>query len=208
MIVLVRSGLMALWFSWLGASAPPAQEPSKDQKQPDDLAARLIRNTVNESTSEDPMAGMMRDMSEIAKRLQVDFDPGEPTQARQRQVSEKLDEVIKAAAARRRAKSQPSPRQMADKRTMPAMKKRAPQPSDQKQAGETQARSSTEKASTSDASATRQNAKTDLPNARRPWGNLPQRDRDEVLQGAEEESLERFRPWIEQYFRALQESNR
>ena len=207
MLRYLRILMMSLCLAWPVAAADQELQPSKDEKKPDDLAAKLIRSTVDESNSEDPMVAMMRDMTEIAQKLQVDFDPGEQTQAQQRQVSARLDEAIKAAAARRRAQSQPDPKQMADKRKMPAMKKPEPRPAEKKQAGEGQAKSTADKSST-EATAAKQDAKTDLPNARRPWGNLPQRDRDEVLQGAEEESLERFRPWIDQYFRALQESNR
>lgn len=207
MLSLPGSLLGALWLITLGMAAPPEQQPAKEEKEPDDLAAKLIRDTVAQSASEDPMAEMMRDMLEIAEKLQVDFDPGEQTQAQQRQVSARLDEAIKAAAARRRPQSQPDPKQSADKRTMPSMKKPEAKPSEKKQAGDGQAKSAAEK-SAEEASAAKQDAKTELPNTRRAWGNLPQRDREEVLQGAEEESLERFRPWIEQYFRALQESNR
>jgi hypothetical protein len=189
------------------ATAEQEPQPPADEKKPDDLAARLIRNTVDESNSEDPMVQMMRDMSEVAQKLQVDFDPGEQTQAQQRQVSARLDEAIKAAAARRRAQSQPDSRQMADKRKMSATKKPESQPADRKKAGEGEAKSTAEK-STGEATQAKQAAKADVPSTRRPWGNLPQRDREEVLQGAEEESLEQFRPWIEQYFRALQEPNR
>lgn len=207
MISMHGSLLVVLCLISLGTAAPQEQQPPIEEKNPDDLAAKLIRDTVAQSSTEDPMAEMMREMSEIAERLQVDFDPGEQTQAQQRQVSSRLDEAIKSAAARRRAQSQPDPKQSADKRTMPSMKKPEARPTEKKQAGEGQAKSAAEK-SAEEASAATQDAKTDLPNTRRAWGNLPQRDREEVLQGAEEESLERFRPWIEQYFRALQESNR
>jgi hypothetical protein len=41
---------------------------------------------------------------------------------------------------------------------------------------------------------------------RRSWGHLPQRDREEVIQGIGEACLERYRVWIERYYRALQET--
>lgn len=203
----IRSFVMMLCLVWPIVAGAQESQPLKEEKKPDDLAAKLIRSTVEESGSEDPMIAMMRDMSEIAEKLQVDFDPGEQTQAQQRQVSAKLDEAIKAAAARRRAQSQPDPKQTADKRKMSSIKKPEPRSAEKKQAADGQAKSAAKKA-TAEAAEAKQHAKTDLPNARRAWGNLPQRDRDEVLQGAGEESLERFRPWIDQYFRALQESNR
>ena len=42
--------------------------------------------------------------------------------------------------------------------------------------------------------------------SRRGWGHLPQRDRDELLQGIDEEFIEQYRPQIEQYYRALTET--
>ena len=191
----------------LGARLPEEEHPAKSETKPDELAAKLIRDTVNQSTSEDPMVAMIREMSEVAERLQVAFDPGEQTQAQQRQVSAKLDEAIKAAAARRRAQSQPDPKQSADKRTMPSTKNEKRQ-GEKKQATEDGEAKASANKSAADEISPKQEAKSDLPGTRRTWGNLPQRDREEFLQGAEEQSLERFRPWIDQYFRALQESNR
>ena len=53
--------------------------------------------------------------------------------------------------------------------------------------------------------ATQSTAAGRLKEFRRGWGNLPQRDRDEVLQGIDEDSLEKYRRQIESYFRALAE---
>lgn len=190
-----------------GAVTPQDPVPAIDERRPDDLAAKLIRKTVDETTADDPMKQMLQDMTDIARKLQVDFDPGEQTQAQQRQVSASLDKAIKEAAARRRAQSKPDPKQQSDKRTMPSPKKTAPQAAAKKQPGDAQAKPTSESAASGSAES-KESQKSDVPTVRRGWGNLPQRDREEVIQGAEEESLERFRLWIDQYFRALQESNR
>ena len=47
----------------------------------------------------------------------------------------------------------------------------------------------------------------DLREVRGTWGHLPMRDREEVIQGIGETFLERYREWIERYYRALQESD-
>jgi len=200
--------LISLFLWAAGFGETPLAEPVPPEKKPDDLATKLIRKTIDETASDDPMAEMAEDMTEIARRLQVGFDPGEQTQAQQRQVSAKLDEAIKAAAARRRMQSKPDPKQHSDKRTMPTPKKTPGKPAPQaKTTAQSKAKDGTEKAD--DAAADRKDEKTsDEAGVRRAWGNLPQRDREEVLQGAEEESLERFRQWIDQYFKALQETNR
>jgi hypothetical protein len=41
---------------------------------------------------------------------------------------------------------------------------------------------------------------------RRAWGHLPMREREEIIQGIAESFLERYREWIERYYRALQET--
>ncbi|MFQ5495803.1 MAG: hypothetical protein ACE5EX_10530, partial [Phycisphaerae bacterium] len=40
---------------------------------------------------------------------------------------------------------------------------------------------------------------------RRGWGHLPGREREELIQGISERYLDRYREWIERYYRALQE---
>lgn len=187
--------------------AGPAEAP-RQEKTPDDLATRLIRKTVDESAPDDPMGQVIQDMIEIAQRLQGEFDPGEQTQARQRQVSSKLDEAIKAAASRRRTQTKPDPKQQQDKRTMPSVKNKPTKATtDQKSSAQGKSKENSEKAA-ADSTETKEAKKPDQAAMRRGWGNLPQRDREEMLQGAEEESLERFRQWIDQYFKALQENDR
>jgi len=199
-------GLLCL--SLIAATAPPeAAEPAPEKKGPDDLAAKLIRDTVNQSTSEDPMAVLVQSMGEIAHKLQEEFDPGEQTQTQQREVMAKLDEAIKAAAARRQAKSQSQPKEGTDKRTMPAARKPQPPAEAKKPASDGSAKDSAEK-SAGEAAVEQKGQQTNLSSSRRSWGHLPQRDREELQQGAQEEFLERYRPWVEQYFRTLQESNR
>ena len=39
------------------------------------------------------------------------------------------------------------------------------------------------------------------------WGHLPQRDRDEIIQGVGERSLDKFRRWIERYYKALSDAD-
>ena len=46
----------------------------------------------------------------------------------------------------------------------------------------------------------------DLDARRRAWGHLPMRERDEILQGLSDQYLQRYRVWIERYYKALQEA--
>jgi hypothetical protein len=47
----------------------------------------------------------------------------------------------------------------------------------------------------------------DLQDLRRAWGHLPMREREEIIQGVGERYLERYRDWIERYYRTLQETD-
>jgi len=179
---------------------PPTRADADDR----DLAERLIRKAVTDS-DEDLMAGVIRTMNESARRLEIEFDAGEETQAVQRRIIEQLDEAIKAAASRIRPQMRRDQPTTGDKRRRPPGS-RSPlkKPADGKE-GEAEASSATTAGEKGTAVEGPQ-ADRDLRESRRGWGNLPQREREEVLQGADEEFLERYREWIEQYYRALQEA--
>jgi len=186
----------------------PAAEPEKKTKEPkqdDGLAGKLMRKAMSES-DEDLMDVVMRLMGDVARKLGTDFDPGEQTQTIQREISSKLDDAIKTAASRRRMHMVNPRPQDADKRKLPSTVKR-PEPSQGRKQGETSGSSASESppASTEVKTAPAGSA---LHDTRRGWGNLPDRERDEVIQGVDEEFLERYRMWIERYYRSLQESDR
>lgn len=207
---------LALLAGLFAATALPAQEqpprPDADPPRPpqprdaaaEDLGKRLIRK-VYDPSEEDVMDRLIRLMGESAQRLEVDFDPGEETQSVQRRVMDELDFAIREAAARRRRSSAPSQSASADKRRRPG----DPQPGgSSRNDGREQQGDSSPDANAESATPLTDAAKSggELKDTRRAWGNLPPRERDEVVQGAEENSLERYRQWIERYYRALQES--
>lgn len=202
---------MLCLFSWtpLGAQEPeklpPAAEPAQeDDAALDDLGKKLVRKVFDDS-EEDVMTAMIRLMGESAERLEVDFDCGEETQDLQRRVMEELDSAIKEAAARRRRTPPSSQSASSDKRQRPG----TPQPGG-KSKNEGEGKEGDASADAAGVSVTQltdaAKAGGELKESRRAWGNLPPRERDEVIQGAAEDSLERYRQWIEQYYRALQES--
>lgn len=196
----------------IGAAAPAQEEPLPQPRPPeekrdaalDELGKKLVRKVVDDS-EEDVMAAMIRLMGESAERLELDFDCGEETQDVQRRVLEELDSAIKEAASRRRRTPPSSQSSSSDKRRKPGES----QPGG-KSKGEGEEKQGTASGENSSETATplTEAAKSggDLKESRRAWGNLPPRERDEVIQGAEENSLERYRQWIDRYYRALQES--
>jgi len=185
------------------AQNPP---PTNPKPEPDDLSGRLIRKAVTEA-DEDLMDVILRLMTDSAKKVEIDFDPGEATRSLQKSIQEKIDEAIKVAASKQRMKRQ-SPSAQSDRRRMPTAKKEPPKRQPPKQGGSRSASSTSSAESDSqggDAGAA--SDRTDLRDPRRGWGNLPQRQREEMIQGAGEQCLERYRAWVERYYRALQEKS-
>ncbi len=185
-----------------GQDGTPPREPPK---KVDDLGERLIRKTVADG-EEDIMATIVRLMTEASHKMEIEFDPGEETQALQGRIQGKLDEAIKAAASKQRARKQLLGPTDPDKRRMPKTGKREQQP--QAKAKTESSSGSTSRTAEAPASDGREEAeRAALQDTRRSWGHLPRREREEVIQGAGEGFLERYRVWIERYYRALQESD-
>jgi hypothetical protein len=176
-------------------NVPHAQEQEEQEK----LSERLIRQATGQE-DRGLMGRIMELMSQAAGRLKREFDPGQNTRRVQQEIIEKLDEAI-TAAQRRRSKAFGQQQQVSDKR-------RAQPRSDdsEEDASEDDEDMPSETSATPGQAQTGRTAVTGrLREFRRGWGNLPQRDRDEILQGIDEEILEKYRPLIEDYFRALAE---
>ncbi|UCC32629.1 MAG: hypothetical protein JSU86_10165 [Phycisphaerales bacterium] len=189
------------WVPAAGQDKPRATEPDdKDER----LGERLIRQAAADS-EEDLMGSIIRLMSEASRKLEIEFDAGDQTQTVQRQILDGLDDAIKAAASQRRPRRRTGPPSDADKRRMPKGKRRT---SDQ---GGRPTDSGLDSSSSSPSDAEgkpleRESTSGDLRELRRAWGHLPMREREEIIQGITESFLERYREWIERYYRALQET--
>lgn len=197
------ASLMGLsWTTTLLAQDPPPPKPPRD---PDDLSGRLIRKAVTE-TDEDLMDSIVRMMTDAAKKMEIEFDPGEKTQTVQKSIHQKLDEAIKVAASKQRMKNK-TPSQQSDRRKMPTAQREPPKkkPGMENASRAASATSSDDESAKGGEASSPDGDRTDLRDPRRGWGTLPQRQREEIIQGAGENSLERFRVWVERYYRALQE---
>lgn len=180
--------------------SPGGESDKKDEK----LGQRLIRKAVA-NADEDIMEGVARLMREAAHRLEIDFDAGDETQTVQRRIVDRLDSAIKVAASRRRPRRQSGQPSSTDKRRMPKGKPRTVDKGKRTSVDQADASPS----STIDAHATAAggvSAGGELREFRRAWGHLPMREREEIIQGIAESFLERYREWIERYYRALQET--
>jgi hypothetical protein len=190
---------VSLLASESGSSKPGPTEPSPTE----DLGEKLIRKAVR-GEDEDIMSSILRLMAESAEKLEIEFDAGYSTQQIQEQVLAKLDEAIQASAARTRAVTRSARPARSDKRTSRGVERSGgrPGPTPPGQDSECSAPPGGAPVSGSGEPPAGQ-----FREPRRSWGQLPMREREEVLQGINEESLERYRAWIEKYFRALQESD-
>ena len=194
-----------------GQEPAPAQKPSasaaedESESYKEDLAEKLLRKTVA-GTDEDLMAQILRLMNESSRKLSLDFDPGAQTQGMQATIMERLEEAIKVAAAQRQ-RSRGKAQSAGDKRRQPDAGK-----ADGSKPGESAAgtESATDGSDSTPSGVVTENPERrggPLSERRRTWGNLPARDREEVIQGSGEGFLERYRLKIERYYRALQEAD-
>jgi hypothetical protein len=184
------------------AEDPPSPPPAKGES---DVGEHLIKKAIKGS-DDDLMTKITHLMQGAAERLEVELDAGEEAQAMQRRALEHLDQAIKIAAAQRRPRSSPSSSGESEKRESSPRAKATSRPARRSDA---EAGAAASAASTTGAAPDRKeesSAVKALRDMRRGWGHLPARDREEVLQGIDEAFLDRYRAWIERYYRALQES--
>jgi hypothetical protein len=172
-----------------------------DQNKEDRLGERLIREAATDS-QEDLMARIIRLMDNVTRNLEIDFDPGTQTQALQQRIIDELDEAIREAALKRRPRRSSGASQRGDKRRMP---EEGQGPGEQTSAESGEAGEPGHRTADS-AAADRPPVDGDIHELRRTWGHLPMREREEIIQGIGESFLERYRDWIERYYRALQEA--
>lgn len=187
-----------------GGQEPDISKPDNADKvarQARELSEKLIRN---ESAGKNLMQRIVDEMEAVESRLLRGFDPGPETQEMQRKIIRELDLAIRSAVRRGSGGS--------DGGGSGDMRR-----SDRKAGAEADSGSSGSGGDGLDSGSAESSPAEDvrrgrfsgpLRELRRGWGLLPPRDREEVIQGAGEESLERFRDWIERYYRDLAENER
>lgn len=188
----------------VAASAQDPPAPPDPEVRDEKLGERLIRKATTDS-DDDVMDTVINLMGDAAQRLEIDFDAGEQTQTVQREILDRLNDAIRIAASQRRPRRQPAPRAESDKRRM---SQREQSGSDSKSTPESGAGQATpsDTAQAEGGDADRKSLTGDLRELRRAWGHLPMREREEIIQGIGESVLERYREWVERYYRALQEA--
>ncbi len=179
------------------AGVARAHGVSKEPSPPDDDARERLIRKIEGGGEEDVMTRIIRGMDRCEQRLADRFDTGEQTQEIQEAVLKEIDTAI-AMAKQNLRKGKPSPQPKSDQR-------------DEGEAGENK-KSEEQLAKGDEASQDDTTGKgedveagksAEMREHRRSWGNLPPRDRAEIIQGMNEEFSERYRKWIERYFESL-----
>lgn len=184
---------------------PKPNEPSKtSDSKPQDLGGRLIRKAVTDQ-DEDLMEEIARLMGTVADQLEIEFDAGPDTQQTQTQILKQLDLAIEKSASRTRSRKQSA-------KTTPSDRRSAQRPQDKSAAKPRDAgdkgQDSSENLGSGKLKTGPSTSNSDggaMLESRRAWGHLPERDRDEMIQGLGEVHIDRYKEWIEKYYRALQE---
>jgi hypothetical protein len=192
------------------APAPPAA--AVEPINPD--AARSVDNTdlVKKLTGETPAAAgpdqmldeVVTRMGDVAKRLQ-DQDPGPITQETQRRIVVNLDTLIEMAKKQQQqgGSSKPGPKKPGDKKEQNPGSDSGKGP--HKPGGESPAQESTLPGGGSDPA---QSNGQDIHEKSTEWGNLPEKDRDLIINGVKEEPLAGYREQVQRYYKALADLNR
>ncbi len=181
--------------SALAAGVSLAQQDDAVDDRAKDLAERLLGG---QSDDGDLMDRALRRMSSAEERLVRRYDAGSETQALQNSIIDDLDLAIKNAARRGSSKNRAA--------GQGEMRRKSDRPTGE---GE-RPRGAAVDAGGAETTGSTSEAKTDPPSGplretRRGWGHLPARDREEMIQGSREQSLDAYREWIERYYRALAE---
>ncbi len=189
----IRDTLLCVAIGALAGSVSLAQQNDAVDDRAKDLAERLLGE---KSEDGDLMQRVLERMSQAEERLAKQYDAGLETQALQRLAIEELELAIKSAA---RGKSSGKGASSAgDKR------RKSGRPAGKSESNSQPSASGAEtEAAQGEADAQAGSARGPLRETRRGWGHLPPRDRDEIIQGSREQSLDAYREWIERYYRAL-----
>lgn len=181
-------------------SGKPTSKPSKADQ---DLIRKLLRDATGRQ--EGPvMLRVLDGMRASRVKLGISFDTGEETQQIQRGIVHDLEKTIAEAWKNQQSspttsKSRPSEDRRKRKSKQP---KPGPDQKNPKQADAVDPRAQ-EQATHGTVTTSAAPAPGAIRELRRGWGRLPERDREEVVQGFEQEFLSRYREWIERYYRAL-----
>jgi hypothetical protein len=181
-----------------GPSTPDPQTESSTQRD-DERIRRLLRG---ESTGLDPAESLKAAMSDAADRLGEHLNPGPQTQEAQVRALAAMDELIAQARENRAQKSGKGNRRQEGSRQAPSRRDRRDRQSAKSQEVDGGRGGGPKDGDQYSSKRDKRDARAKLS---RGWGYLPQRQREEIMQGYDEAFPARYRRQIADYYRRLAE---
>lgn len=195
MTQLRKSIILILLASASAIAEPPASQPA------DPFARRLLKG---DSTLADPLNRMIESMDRARAGLADRRDTGRDTQLAQKHALTALDELIEAAQQGGGSNSSP--------KSSKTQKRPAGQPAPQQKRpgspGRPDGKSSATQPAPRPPKGDRAGVSEKFGETARRWGNLPPRDRAELLNGLDEQMPAKYREHIERYYRSLTEEEK
>lgn len=181
-----------------GASAGDPQPPGEGDTQRDDLVRRLKGGTDSDAV----FVRVLRNMEQSYRRLTAQLDAGAQTQQIQSQIIADLDDAI--ATARRMQSSGRRTGQQLDSRRAGRRLRDTESPGE----GESARADGTSSGPDDKPGATQRPVGGRLGDVGRGWGNLPDRDREAVIQSMHDRFVQKYDELIRRYYEALAETRR
>jgi len=183
----------------LCATQLAAADPPVPTSQPaDDLARRLLRGS---STQTDALTRMLAAMQDAQTALHDRHNAGDQTQQSQRAALSALDELIETARRAENDANRAGGRTQ-ERRRPGTVQPQPPRPTGARKPDDSRIAASQPAPGGKSDRAGVSGAIGELP---RRWGNLPARDRAELMQGLDEPMPLKYRTHIERYYRSLAE---
>lgn len=192
----------------------PATGPATTQEAVKEVDRQeLVEGLLGKSEAGDEMGRVVARMRKVYEQLAQRYDAGLVTQEIQRRI---VDDLAKAIEEARRQMQQPPPSQTQPSEKDQDKDAKPKERNDERQAAQ-QARQQTEKEQAEARQAQNPKPATrdmggrpeqparagKIEETRRGWGNIPPRDRDEVVQGAGEEIIGKYKRQVDRYYEAL-----
>lgn len=194
-----------------------AEERGQSPEELEEAMEAELQRMLESGRPTDVFEQAVRQMGEVSHRLASERDAGIETQRMQRQILDKLDQVIDAARQQQQEQAdgssggggggEQSPQEMDRGGDDPAQSSRAEgetpgEAAGAEQAGGDQPHSGEASPGSAREAAAREQALREL---RQEWGNLPPRLRDEISEGMNERFSPVYRSLTESYYQRLAE---
>ena len=191
MAILLRRALPSFADPPAIATTQPTTCPSVDEE----LVKRLLGG---KTSAVDAVEAALSAMVRAGDRLHDNLDPGEGTQAAQKEALANIDKLVEQARS-----NKPVSKDSSQVRRRPERK-----PDRSRSAGQQKASAPGPAPSKGDAGAPGTSGKesrrlTDRAELSRGWGFLPPKDREEISQGFDDQFHPKYRAQIERYYREL-----